>query len=120
MDRREDQARALHRLTGCVDEVIALVGDVRTSVHADDEVAAHLRGRSAEALRAVATMLRTVEVGMDHPDEPEARLPESVRAAQAVMQLGEDASDAAARAGQRYLAAASIAVTLHQAVEAWS
>lgn len=119
-DRAEKQARALQRLTGCVDEVIALIGDVRTSVHADDELAAHLRARSAAALRAVAAMLRTVVDDRQRPDEPDAQVRESVRASQAVTQLAQDASDAAARAGHRHLAAAAIAVTLQQAVEAWS
>lgn len=119
-DRAEKQARALQRLTGCVDEVIALVGDVRTSVHADDELAAHLRARSAAALRAVAEMLRTVPDDTRRSEEPDAPIPEAARASEAVERLAEDASEAAARAGHHYLAAAAIAVTLQQAVEAWS
>ncbi|MDH2415604.1 hypothetical protein [Nocardioides sp. CER19] len=119
-DRREEQARALQRLTGCIDEVIALVVDVRTSMHADDLVAAQLRERATAAFRAVAEMLRTVDGEPEDPDGPDAPAAASTRAAGAVARLAEDAGRAGAAAGHRYLAAAAIAVTLHQAVEAWS
>lgn len=119
-DRREEQARALQRLTGSIDEVIDMVVDVRTSVHADDEVASLLRKRAAAAFRAVAEMLRTVEMREGGADGRAAPVPESVQAAQAVMALAEDASRAAAESDHHYLAAGAIAATLHRAVEAWS
>lgn len=118
-DRREAHARALQRLTGCVDEVIALVADVRTSVHADDEVAGPLRADAAAAFRSVATMLRTVE-DADDLEEPDAPRTAALHAAQAVARLGRSAGDAVAASGERYLAGAAIAVSLHQAVDAWT
>ena len=119
-DRREEQARALQQLTGCVDEVMVLVGDVRTSVHADGELAAHLRQRTTAALRAVATMLRTVERGTDQADEPDAAATAVEDASNAVAELAEEAGRAGAAGGDRFLAVAAIAVALHRAVEAWS
>lgn len=119
-DRREERARALQRLTGCVDEVIALVGDVRTSVHADDTVAAQLRVRATATFRSVAGLLRAVEDETVNPDGPDAPGPAWARAAREVALLAEDAGRAGAAGGHRYLAAAAIAVTLHQAVEAWA
>jgi uncharacterized membrane protein YgaE (UPF0421/DUF939 family) len=119
-DRGEEQARALQRLTGCVDEVISLVGDVRTAVHADEELAAGLRERSSAALRAVAAMLRSVEGEAEEGEEPDAPLTASGHAADAVAHLAEEASRAAGAGGERYLGAAAIAVSLQQAVDAWS
>ena len=118
-DRREEQARALQRLTGCVDEIMALVGDARSPVHADDRIAALLRSRTTAALRAVAEMLRTVHDDNHAADEPEAATAAAKRADYAVSELAEEAGRAAA-AGARYLPAAAISVTLRQAVEAWS
>jgi hypothetical protein len=119
-DRGEEQARALQRLTGCVDEVIALVGDVRTSVHGDDELGCRLRNRTSAALRAVASMLGSVEGDAGHADEPDAPASASARAREAVAHLAQEAARAAATGGERCLGAAAIAVSLQQAVEAWS
>jgi uncharacterized membrane protein YgaE (UPF0421/DUF939 family) len=119
-DRREEQARALQRLTGCLGEVIDLITDVRTSVHATDDVAAQLRQRTSTALRAVATMLRTVPDGTEHGDEPDASATAASRATDAVSALAQEAARASAAAGHRYLAASAIAVTLDQAVDAWT
>lgn len=117
-DQREVRARALRRLTGCVDDVIALVTDVRTSVHAEDEVAGGLRGDAAVAFRAVATMLRTVE---DSADERDAESSGAAHAAAvAVDRLSRAVGDAAVASSGGYLAAAAIAVSLHQAVDAWA
>jgi uncharacterized membrane protein YgaE (UPF0421/DUF939 family) len=119
-DRREAQARALRRLTGCVREVSALVTDVRTSVHADSDVAARLRRRTTDALRAVAAMLWAVHPNADQPDATEATQAASSQAARAVSRLAREAAGAGAAAGHRYLSAAAIAVTLDQAIDAWA
>jgi len=119
-DRHEQQARALYRLTGCVDEIIALVGDTRSPVHADDWIAARLRSRTTAALRAVAEMLRAVQDDNSASDEPEAAASAAKRADHGVTELAEEAGRAATVAGGRYLPAAAISVTLRQAVEAWA
>lgn len=119
-NRRVARARALRRLTGCVDEVIALVTDVRTSVHAEDDAAARLRADVAAAFRAVATMLRTVEVSAQD-QEPDQQSTGAARAAvAAVDRLSLAAGEAVVSSRGHYLAAAAIAVSLHQAVEAWA
>lgn len=118
-DRREQQARALQRLTGCVDHIIALVGDADSSVHADEEVAARLRAHLGAALRAVAYMLRTVHGDLDQPRDP-AALASVVEADLAVTDLVGEAGRVAVTDGGRYLPAAAIAVALREAVEAWS
>jgi len=123
-DRREAHARALQRLTGCVDEVIALVVDVRTSVHADGEVPGQLRVEAAAAFRSVAAMLRTAadEDGSarEEDEDGQATPTAAASAAGAVDRLARAAGDAIASTGERYLAAAAIAVSLHQAVDAWT
>lgn len=111
-ERSEAQARALKRLTGCVDVLIALVGDARTSVHASDELGQRLREAAVSAFRAVAEMLRTVP-----RDRPR---PEVAAADEAVTRLKDEAARATAQAGHPYLAAGALAVSLDQAVEAWS
>lgn len=118
-DRRERQARALQRLTGCVDHIIALVGNAESSVHADEEVAARLRARTGAALRAVAHMLRTVHGDVDLPRDP-AAVASVVEADLAVTDLAGEAGRVATLQGGRYLPAAAIAVALREAVEAWS
>ena len=118
-DRRERQARALQRLTGCVDHIIALVGDADSSVHADEEIAATLRARGAVALGAVAHMLRTVHGDVDQPRDP-AAVASVVEADLAVTDLAGEAGRVASTEGGRYLPAAAIAVALRAAVEAWS
>lgn len=118
-DQREQQARALQRLTGCVDHIIALVGDTESSVHADEEIAAMLRERLGAALRAVAHMLVTVRGDLDQPRDP-AAVASVVEADLAVTDLVGEAGRVATTDGGRYLPAAAIAVALHEAVEAWS
>lgn len=118
-DRREQQARALQRLTGCVDHIIALVGDAASPVHADEEIAAVMRTQLAAAMRAVAHMLRTVRGELHAPRDP-AAVASVVEADLAVVDLAGHAGRVATVAGGRYLPAAAIAVALRQAVEAWS
>ena len=118
-DRREQQARALQRLTGCVDHIIALVGDPESPVHADEEIAEVMRLRIATAMRAVAHMLRTVRGDVDAPRDP-AAVSSVVEADLAVVDLAGEAGRVATTAGGRYLPAAAIAVALRAAVEAWS
>lgn len=118
-DRREQQARALQRLTGCVDHIIALVGDADSPVHADDEIAAAMRAQLATAMRAVAHMLRMVRGDLNAPRDP-AAVSAVVEADLAVIELAGQAGRVATIGGGRYLPAAAIAVALRQAVEAWS
>jgi len=118
-DRRERQARALQRLTGCVDHIIALVGDADSPVHAEERIAATLRARIAAAMRAVAHMLRTVRGEPDQPRDP-AAVASVVEADLAVTELAGEAGRVAIDAGGRYLPAAAIAVALRAAVDAWS
>ncbi|MGZ4475539.1 MAG: hypothetical protein ACXVWW_07510 [Nocardioides sp.] len=118
-DRREEQARALQRLTGCVDHIIALVGDTDSPVHADDEIAGVMRARLATAMLAVAHMLRTVRGDLNAPRDP-AAVASVVEADLAVTDLAGEAGRVATVAGGRYLPAAAVAVALRQAVEAWS
>lgn len=118
-DRREERARALQRLTGCVDEIIALVGDTRSPVHAGDRHAASLRPCTVTALRAVAAMLRTVDGTTGPADATEASATAAAQADRAVTDLAHEAARVTSADG-RYLPAAAVAVTLHQAVEAWT
>lgn len=100
------RARALNSLTGCVDEVIALVADQRAEIRNDDPAAAGLRARTAVALRAVATLLRdptTLDDGRS-----------------AVSDLRAHVVRAQAETGDHHFAAAAITLNLEQAVEAWS
>ena len=118
-DRGTEQARALQRLTGCVDEVVRLVGDARTGVHADDRVAAEVRTAIASAMRAVAVMLRSVDHGVGAQEQGPDALPAAVRQAERdVVGLRRGTALAVAK-DDRYLAAAAIAVSLEQAVDAW-
>lgn len=119
-DRRHEQARALQRLSGSVDEVIELVADVRTVVHADDPAAAELRTATAAAFRAVAAMLRGA--GDSHGDGADEEAP-TVAARQAevaVETLRDHSLRAAAGSGALFFPAAAITVTLERAVDAWS
>ncbi|WP_141014713.1 aromatic acid exporter family protein [Nocardioides sambongensis] len=113
-DRSDDRARALQRLSGCVDEVIALISDQRTDIRRDDPDSAELRGSVAAALRAVATLIR--ENG-----EEEVSSPETIdRARDAVEGLRAQVVRTQQRSSLPHLAAAAIALDLDGAVEAWS
>jgi hypothetical protein len=124
-ERRAGQARALLRLTGCVDEVIALVADVRIPLHGSDDRETAVRRATADAFHEVAGMLRSPDEipqgdGAEGAESEDARGGAVRRATAAVAELRRQTSRACAEGGERYLAAASIAVSLHQAVEAWS
>lgn len=105
-DRHEVRAQALHNLTGCVDEVIALVAGQRAEIRNDDPAAADLRARTAVALRAVADLLRDP----DCLDDTRA----------AVADLRFHIVQAQAKTGDHHFAAAAITLNLEQAVEAWT
>jgi hypothetical protein len=124
-ERRAEQARALLRLTGSVDEVIALVADVRIPLHGSDDRETAVRRATADAFRAVATMLRSPDQvasdeGHEGAESEDAEAGPARRATAAVAELRRQAALACADGGDQYLAAASIAVSLEQAVEAWS
>jgi uncharacterized membrane protein YgaE (UPF0421/DUF939 family) len=104
--RHDARAAALQRLTGCVDEVIALVADQRAEIRNDDPAAAELRATTARALRAVAALLRDSCA----PDD----------AASAVSELRSRVVSAQASTGDHHFAAAAIVLNLEQAVEAWT
>lgn len=106
VDRHDIRARALQRLTGCVDDVIALVADQRAEIRNDDPAAANLRAATAVALGAVAAMLR------DEGSPDDAR--------HAVADLRRDVVRAQAATANDHFAAAAITLDLEQAVEAWS
>jgi uncharacterized membrane protein YgaE (UPF0421/DUF939 family) len=105
-DRQDARGQALHKLTGCVDEVIALVGDQRAEIRNDDPAAAELRARTAIALRAVAALLR------DEGSADDAR--------DAVATLRSRVVHAQAHTGDHHFAAAAVTLNLEQAVEAWT
>ncbi|MEV7431462.1 MULTISPECIES: hypothetical protein [unclassified Nocardioides] len=115
-DRRYDQARALERLAGCVDEVSALVTDQRAAVHRDDEPSQDLRDTMARAMRAVATMLRSAE---EDPREEDAATVPTADAERAVEELGLLVARLATT-DDKHLSAAAVWVNLERAVEAWS
>ena len=117
VDRRYQQALALQRLTSCVDEVLDLVVDERVVVHAADDRAAELRVATGHALRAVAAMFRSVD---EAPGDEEAGAAVARHADSAVRELRDRAARAVCDAGERYLAAAAIAVSLDKAVDAWA
>ena len=124
-ERRAEQARALLRLTGCVDEVIALVADVRVPLHGSDRRETAVRCATAAAFHEVAGMLRSPdeipqEDGEEGTESEDAGPKPVRRATAAVEALRRQAALACAEGGDQYLAAASVAVSLHQAVEAWS
>ncbi|GAB6986282.1 hypothetical protein [Nocardioides pyridinolyticus] len=105
-ERHDARAQALQRLTGCVDEVIALVSDQRAEIRNDDPAAAELRATTAEAFRCVAALLR------DSGDLDDAR--------SAVSDLGSRVASAQVSTGSHHFAAAAIVLNLEQAVEAWT
>ena len=105
-DRHEVRAQALHSLTGCVDEVIALVADQRAEIRRDDPAAAELRARTAVALRAVAGLLRDTSCVED--------------TWAAVSDLRIQVVQAQAQSGDHHFAAAAITLNLEQAVDAWA
>ncbi|CAI9416216.1 hypothetical protein [Nocardioides sp. T2.26MG-1] len=105
-DHHDARAQALQRLTGCVDEVIALVAGQQAEIRRDGSTATGLRATTAEALERVAALLR---------DRAE---PETARAA--VSDLRESVVRAQATTGAHHFAAAAIVLNLEQAVEAWA
>jgi uncharacterized membrane protein YgaE (UPF0421/DUF939 family) len=109
-ERQYRLAHALVRLSDCVDDVFELVGDERTSVHADDAHSARVRAGLAQAMTAVAGLLRDSEPGDAEESEP-ARV--------AVRQVREMLDRVPGEAGTR-LAATAITVNLQRAVDAWS
>lgn len=117
--RQHRRARALQQLTASVEEVVSLVSDPRSPVHADDEDARALRRAVATALSRTADMLRTSGADVD---------PTTARAAYelagiAVRQLKREVVRIALAPpivlGDRGLAAAAIAVGLERTVLAW-
>jgi uncharacterized membrane protein YgaE (UPF0421/DUF939 family) len=106
VDRHDLRARALQRLTGCVDDVISLVSDQRAEIRNDDPAAAELRATAAIALATVADLLR------DEGSPDEAR--------QAVADLRARVVRAQADTGDHHFAAAAITLDLEQAVDAWT
>ena len=105
-ERQDARAGALQRLTGCVDEVTALVSDQHAEIRNDDPAAAELRATTAEALRCVAALLRDSA-------SPDA-------AASAVSDLRSRVVRAQASTGDHHFAAAAIVLNLEQAVDAWT
>jgi len=116
-DRRYEHARALQRLARCVDEVITVVSDDRAELHATDPLAADLRAAIARAFRAVAAMLREVDGDHAHRGEEGVAAAEEARAA--VADLRERAWRATVDSPRHDFTAASIALDLQRAVEAW-
>jgi len=110
VERQNRLAHALVRLSDCVDDVVELVGDERASVHADDAHSARLRAGLAQAMTAVAELLRDSE-----PGDAE----ESEHARAAVGQVRELLARTPDEAGP-HLAATAITVNLQRAVDAWS
>ncbi|HEU5038890.1 MAG TPA: aromatic acid exporter family protein [Nocardioides sp.] len=108
VEHRDARLRALQRLAGSVDEVVALVSEQRTEIDRDDDVAAALRSAAARAFRSVAALLRnSTEVAAD-------------RARTAVADLRALVFRAQAESDAPHFAAAAITLNLEQAVDAWS
>ena len=105
-ERHGVRAQALQRLTGCVDEVIALVSDQRAEIRNDDPTAASLRATAAQALRCVAALLR------EEADPDAAR--SDVSALRSHVVQAQTSTD------NHHFAAAAIVLNLEQAVEAWT
>lgn len=105
-DHHDARAQALQRLTGCVDEVIALISDQRAEIRRDDPAATELRAITADALQRVAALLR------------DCAEPDAARAA--VSDLRDHVVHAQATTGDHHFAAAAIVLNLEQAVEAWT
>ncbi len=105
-DRHDARASALQRLTGAVDEVLALVASQHTEIRDADSAAADLRSATAAALRCVASLLR---------DETD---PETAHAT--VADLRTRVARAQVETGEQHFAAAAITLNLEQAVDAWS
>ncbi|MEX0429743.1 aromatic acid exporter family protein [Nocardioides sp. DS6] len=113
-ERRQERARALRYLSGCVEEVIALASDPRFQLHDADDEATRLRGAVARALRASAAMIRTAgeeQGGADQEEWDEAA--DAVRALRRVI-VGLDVASE-----DRWLPASAIAIGLERAVDAW-
>jgi uncharacterized membrane protein YgaE (UPF0421/DUF939 family) len=106
VERHDARAEALQRLTGCVDEVIALVANQHAEIRNDDPASTELRAATATALRAVAALLRNCDAGD--------------RARGAVADLRARVVHTQAITGDHHFAAAAITLNLEQAVEAWT
>lgn len=104
-DQHDARAAALQSLTGCVDEVIALVSHQRAEIRRDDPTATDLRETTAAALRAVAALLRD---------------PEALDAARSAVAELRGQVETQARTGDHHFAAAAITLNLEQAVDAWT
>ena len=116
VDQRAERDRALQRLTGAVDEVVALVAEQYRDVDHDDPTAEELRRAIVGAFRAVAGLLRQATA-----DEDDDASPRSVqRARSAVGHLRERVARAQANGDGQQFAAAAIALNMEQAVDAWS
>lgn len=115
-DRRYAQARALERLSGCVDDVAELVSDQRASVHSDDETGAELRAAMAHAMQTVARMLRSA----DEDSTEEDAEPGPVQAAEEAVEELRSRVARIVTTSDQHLAASAVWVDLERAVEAWS
>lgn len=111
-EREYAEARVLQHVTNRVDDVVALVTDPQASFHADTPAAGRLRSTIADALGALARMLRFGDLGSEDLGSAEPVLD----AAAAVGRLRAEVADAAAEDPEHFLAAAAIAVNLHRAV----
>lgn len=107
VDRSQRRGLALHRLTSCVDDVIALVADQRQELGPADE-ASELRDAVATAFRAVADLLRETET------VPRRENGRRAHAAVADLRLLVE------RSGGESFAAAAITLDLEKAVDAWA
>jgi hypothetical protein len=113
-DRRRRQGRALRRLAGSVEEVIALASAPDASVHAPDSRAAELRGSIATALQRTAAMIRHVD-----EDDPRAGHREREEAREAIEELRAAVAELPHEPERRGLDAAAIAVSLERAIDVW-
>lgn len=116
LDRRAERDRALQRLSGSVDEVVALVAEQYRDVDRDDPTAEELRCAIVGAFRAVAGLLR--QATADQEDDASPRSVQHARSA--VEHLHERLAHAQATGDGQHLAAAAIALNMEQAVDAWS
>lgn len=112
-DRRHRQGRALRRLAGCVEEVVALTSAPGASVHDDGPAGSALRTALASALRSSAEMIRAVD-----EDDTDAGREERERAADAVAELRRTVTRLPEPDRHR-LDAAGIVASLERAVSVW-
>jgi uncharacterized membrane protein YgaE (UPF0421/DUF939 family) len=112
-ERNDQRARALQRLSGSVDQVIALITDQRTDIRRDEPASAELRACVSSAIAAVAAMVREGDA------DPEGAAEASTRARESVERLSHQVVQTQSRSPLPHLAAAAIALDLEQAVDAW-